>query len=157
MPKNTPLVWLLLCYQRHARCLMLELTFMMQWLVERMGGLLVCLMWFGRQLLQESRTWNWYPGSFSQSSAFLYTWVIASMSGTCDQTGLSWKAVLETHALWLESLIQASVCSWLVLVWIIIFHCILFTGCSFSLLFAQCTFLGSTCSFQRSGFSNLLS
>lgn len=35
---------------------MLELTFMMQWLVERMGGLLVCLMWVGRQLLQESRT-----------------------------------------------------------------------------------------------------
>lgn len=104
-------MWLLLCYQRHARCLVLELTYMMQWLVERVGGLLVCFMWVGRQLLQESRTWNWYPGSLSQSSVFLCTWIVASMSGTCYQTGLSWKAVLETHFLWLESLIQASMCS----------------------------------------------
>lgn len=79
----------------------LVLTSMMQWLVERMGGLLICLVWVGTQLLQEGRTWNWYLGPFSQFSAFLCTQVAASMSGTCDQTCISWKAVLETSSLWI--------------------------------------------------------
>lgn len=82
-------------------CLVLELTFMMQWLVERMGGLLTCLRWVGTQLLQEGRTWNCYPGPFSQSPAFLCTQVAASMSGTCDQTDIIGKAVVETHSLWI--------------------------------------------------------
>lgn len=33
-----------------------ELIFRMQWPVERIGGLLICLMWVGGQLLQEDRT-----------------------------------------------------------------------------------------------------
>lgn len=42
-------------YQMQSRLLVLDLTVMMQWLIERLDGLLVCLAWVGSQLLQEGR------------------------------------------------------------------------------------------------------
>lgn len=60
MPKISPVTVtpaaLSEAYQIHNRFLVLELTVMMQWLVERTDGLLVCPAWVCSQLLQEDRT-----------------------------------------------------------------------------------------------------